>query len=92
MRENVNPWDYRYARSIPTKRKVFEFGYVYNICNLLMVLKPLIYSRNRHIAEKNWIELGVALCEVKILNRDRCYLFSGKESLPIQGSIEIKPF
>ena len=52
MRENVNPWDYRYARSIPTKRKVFEFRYVYNICNLLMVLKPLIY-RNM-----NWRCLG----------------------------------
>ena len=52
MRENVNPWDYRYARSIPTKRKVFEFGYVYNICNLLMVLKPLIYSRQGSEREK----------------------------------------
>ena len=52
MRENVNPWDYRYARSIPTKRKVFEFGYYYNICNLLMVLKPLIYSE---IVEKAFL-------------------------------------
>ena len=49
MRENVNPWDYRYARSIPTKLKVFEFGYVYNICNLLVVLKPLIYSSYREL-------------------------------------------
>ena len=33
-----------------------------------MAVKVLIYSRNQHIAEKNWNELGVALCEVKILN------------------------
>ena len=30
MGENVNPWDYRYER---------------NICNLLMVLKLLIYQQ-----------------------------------------------
>ena len=31
MRKNVKPWDYRYAHSIPKKRRVFEFGYVYSI-------------------------------------------------------------
>ena len=79
-------------RFLQIVKQVFALRYVYSISNFWKFHFQLIYSRNRHIAEKNWNELGVALCEVKILNRDRCYLFSGKESLPIQGSIEIKPF
>jgi hypothetical protein len=31
-REMKTIWDCRYKSSIPKKRKMFEFGYVYNIC------------------------------------------------------------